>query len=435
MTPPPDRGRHRVAACLWALGGLLAIGGAFAQSDVRSIRLGPIDLNMRIPEIRQALPDAAWRTVSRSSYSGRETRIAADDAIDLGGRRLKVEVRDQPYEWDVILSARFTEPDAAACEQAGLAVLTALEAGTGPLQDAGRGEGERISFGRASTASFSAFEGRREAVARRHVTRTQVHTMVLSAQLQAPEREVKAYAAFDARNPQNCLVSITALGWQRRPPMQTLAYDESKVRKRMSIGDRHRLASGLALPADGIQVPMQCQVSRQSGQVMLCNALGTSVQPPAITNVAGRYAGAMAFDMTGVDRDDPQPMLMDIPLWVRPQDARPLDFAEATVLAMSAAAITDMPAAKDIRHAFPIRALRKGVGARVESRCQVQADGSLVCLLPTVEQTDGQSDFVAEFAQAASQLVPQIRVGAALNDGSASAGRVLAVLVRFKVED
>lgn len=389
---------------------------------------------MRIAEIKAALPGANWKLVSKSAYTGREFRMVAEDALELGGRRMKVEVTDHPHNWDIGLTAQFAEANPQACENSGLQVLAALEASTGTLTP-GRDAGEIVGFGQASSARFTAFEGRREAVARKHVARSAVNLLVLSAQIQAHQQEVKATAVFDVKSTPNCRVQVMALGWQPMPPMQALPFDAGKTLQRMNIGDRHRLASGVDLPEAGALVPMQCQVSRQSGKVLLCNEMGDRAFSAAISNVAKRYAGAMAFDMSGIDRDEPQPVLMDIPVRVSRSDVKPLDFGAAPALPMSDLAFTTTPPAKEVQQAFPFKALRQGVGARVDTLCQVQTDGSLICLAGSVRQTNGQTDLAADFSRAAAQLLPQYAVAAALKNGNPSAGQVFGLGVQFLVAE
>lgn len=422
---------------LFALIGVLALpltGTAAPAAEPRAIRMGPLELGMRIHEIKAALPGVSWKVVSASVFTGRELQVAAEGALELGGQRMKVEVRDTPYEWNIGLSADFTEASPQACEQAGLAVFSALETGSGPLT-AIRDPGETVTFGRASSARFTAFEGRRDPVARQSLARSAVHTLVLSAQIQEPRQELRATASFDAKGARNCRVNIMALGWERKPPMQAVTYDESKTLRRMNIGDRHRLASGVALPEGGVSVSMHCQVSRQSGQVLQCRELGDRPFPAAISNVAGRYAGAMAFDMSGIDRDDPQPVLMDIPVRVSPDDVKPLNFGAAPMLAMSDVVFARTPPAKEVQYAFPMKALRKGVGARAETLCQIQADGSLICLPAAVRQTDGQSDMAPDFARGAARLLPQYHAAPTLKDGGPSAGQVFGMGVSFVVSE
>jgi hypothetical protein len=420
-----------LAGCL-----LIAVSTAQTHSATESkiIRIGSIDLGMRIPEIKAALPGAVWKLVSKSAFSGRESKVSAEGAIELGGRRFNVEIRDELYEWDIELTAHSSETSPSACEQAGLAVLTALEDGTGPLT-ASRDDGETVSFGRASTARFRAFEGRREPVARKHLERSTAHTLVLSARLEAQRQEVKATVSFDATQSKNCRINLIALGWQQQPPWQSVAFDERKVIKRMSIGDQHRLASGVALPENGAAVTMQCQVSRQSGRVLVCNELGDKPFSAAISNLAGRYAGAMAFDTADLDRDNPQPVLIDIPIRVSPSDVKSLGFGNRAPLLMSELTFVASPPTKEVQYAYPVKALRKGVGAQVAIICQVQVDGSLICRPPVVTQTDGQTDLHPDFAHGAAKLIPQYRVAPQLKNGESSNSVVFGLGLRFALSE
>ncbi len=57
--------------------------------------------------------------------------IVAADAIDFGGQRMEVRVREEKYDRDIVLTSRSTESSAQACERAGLDFLSALESSAG----------------------------------------------------------------------------------------------------------------------------------------------------------------------------------------------------------------------------------------------------------------------------------------------------------------
>lgn len=396
-----------------------------------ALRLGPIQFGMTLDEIQTAVPGARWETTSRSKFTGRPFNIVATDALDYGGWRMKVEARDEKYDRHVVLSSRITVPNAQACEQAGLVLFSALEGSAGRLQASKDPYGESVPFGNGSRALFTAFDDRSRLVPRKNIARGKVERMGLTTRREMERIEVKGLVSFDQRNAENCSASVTVLGWRKRPPPEVMAFDEAKVVRRMSIGDRHRLASTVMLPADEIVVPEQCEVSRQSGKVLLCRAGGAPVDA-AIANVAGRYAGAMAFDMSGFDRDDPQGMLVEIPVRVARTDVRPLGFS-GPLLPMSEVAFDATPTAKEIQRSFPWKALRSGVGAQVDAACQVQVDGSLICRTLAVRQHDGRNDQAVDFERALEKLLPLYRASPALKSGQPSAGAAFGMGVRFDV--
>ncbi|MCC7198525.1 MAG: hypothetical protein IT483_03340, partial [Gammaproteobacteria bacterium] len=338
----------------------LAALAARAESEVTAIRLGPIRFGMSLDEIQAAVPGAGWQTVARSEFTGRAFKIAAADAIDFGGRRMKVEARQHRYDWDVILSARSAEAGPQACEQAGLAMLAALEDGAGALAGATNEGGESVPFGQASTARFSALDENSRPVPRRKLARAKVDRLSLSAQRLAERLEVKAYAAYDDRNADNCVLSVTVLGWREKPPLAQVPFDEAKVVRRLSTGERHRLASRLQLPPDGLVVPLRCEVSRQSGAVLVCHGVEAAATAVDVASVAKRFAGGMAFGMTALDRDDPQPVVIEIPVRIAASDVRPLTFT-GPMLPMSEVAFDAAPSAREREIAFPMKALRRGV--------------------------------------------------------------------------
>ena len=311
-------------------------------------------------------------------------------------------------------------------------MLTALEDSAGTLSGAPDPQGETLHFGRGSTARFLALDDRSRPIARKKVARSKVDRLSVSAGLEADKLDLDAYAAYDARNAANCLLSITAIGWRERPPFSVITFDEKKIVRRMNIGDRHRLAGTLHLPAAGVTVPVQCQVSRRSGKVLTCQPRADATVAPEVVAVAGRYAGALAFDMSGLDRDDPQPVLIEIPVRVAPEDVRSLAFA-GPLLPMSDVNFEAVPPAREVQFAYPINARRKGVAARVETTCQVQSDGSLVCRTPIVHQRDGLADFRADFQRAVEKLLPMYRAAPTLKDGRPSAGVAFGMAVAFEL--
>lgn len=436
LSAPAPVGSSRRAlllAALTAIAASLTAGTAQAQ-DVPAVQFGPIRFGMSVAEIQAAVPGARWEVTSKSEFTGRPFRLVAADALDYGGWRMTIGVRDEKYDRHVELTSAITVPDAAACEQAGLALFTALEGSAGTLTANRDPNGESVAFGSGSTALFTAFDASSNRVPRKRLARGKVDRMGLATRREAERLEVKGQVSFNARDVGNCTASVIAIGWRQQPPPEVMAYDETKVVGRMSIGDRHRLASPLVFTSDAVIAPLQCQVSRQSGKVLLCGAPRDPAVDPAFAAVAGRYAGAMRFDMSGLDRDDPQPALVEIPVRVARSDVRP-PAVPTNLLSISQVEFTSAPTAKDREDAFPWKALRAGVGAEVDVACRIEDDGSLICATLRVRLAAGAEQFRVDFERAADKLVPLYRAAPALKDGKPSAGTSFGMVVAFKVSD
>jgi hypothetical protein len=423
-----------VAALLLATCLEPGVSAAAAATAVPTVQFGPIRFGMSVAEIQAAVPGARWEVTSKSQYTGRPFRVVAADALDYGGWRMGIEVRDEKYGRHVELSSRVAVPDAAACERAGLALFTALEDSAGPLVASRDPNGETVAFGNGSTALFNAYDAKSKRLPRKSLPRGKVDRMGLSTKREAERLEVKGGVSFDASRPDNCSANVIAIGWREQPPPEVMPYDEKKVIGRMSIGDRHRLASTLNFTSDAVVVPRQCQVSRQSGKVLMCTAVTDPAIDPAFADVAGRYAGAMTFDMAGLDRDDPQPALVEIPVRVARSDVRPLELP-ATLLPMSEVVFATTPAAKDVRDSYPWQALRNDIGAQVEVACRIQDDGSLICRTLAVRQQDGRDEHAAAFRHAVEKLLPAYRAARTLRSGQPSAGAAFGMGVQFATEN
>ena len=150
---------------------------------------------MSIDEVKAAAPQIAWRNVRVSRFTGRVFSIRSDDTLTIAGIEFEVGALDHYYQHELSLEGATNAADAAACEQAGVAVLAALEPQAGPFAShaprtsppsapalqwnvqrstsgaitvmpspnfggsGGRTEGETVHFGTASTALVEAFDG------------------------------------------------------------------------------------------------------------------------------------------------------------------------------------------------------------------------------------------------------------------------------------
>jgi hypothetical protein len=93
------------------------------------------------------------------------------------------------------------------------------------------------------------------------------------------------------------------------------------------------------------------------------------------------------------------------------------------------------PSARDLKDAFPWKALRAGIGADVIVGCRIQDDGSLICAMLDVRPQVGAEQLRGEFGRAAEKLVPLYRAAPLLRDGKPSAGAAFSMGLAFKVSE
>ena len=243
--------------------------------------------------------------------------------------------------------------------------------------------------------------------------------------------QTEATFAMDYQRGDNegaCRIRLEAQRAPTPPPLQQLPANALKVAQTPSISRRHfeqsRLAISVVLPASGVEVNVQCRVDRDYGRTRDCrlseldvgrkvipglassvppvtlistpnsNAIITNGPPPpppvtpeALTtkvhSTALRLARAYQCDMDRVpnlDRDDPLPVLVDIPIRMPPTDIRELKATDQAVpLSQAGFRWATRPPASQLEQLYPKRALRAAEQTNVALVCEVQEDFSAVC--------------------------------------------------------
>lgn len=445
---------------------------AAAEPDASSIIInaGPLKFGDDIEAVMAALPGADWKIEFKYEFSGRPMRVAAADAFEFGGQRVAVEVRQGYYDWHIELKAKAMTSSVRDCERQGVVWLKAVEAGAGafasddpfgpgdnvgepawavvqspdgeysiePIKGAKAAKGAReewISLGEGSLARFNASTNSGAVFARRNLATKSPDRFSINAKRSGDHYEVRAHASIGAFDSGTCNFEAIYLGWKDLPPTETVAFNPSNIVRVMSVGDRHRLLKPLSLPSSGVVIPEKCRVSRQTGKVLMCHGPQSMSDNDAVENAAGRIAAATVFTMTGIDRDDPQEVSIEIPVHLDPSDIRPEGFAANPRISMSDVSFIKTPPAKEVEYAYPVRAMQKGVRASVSARCEIQTDGSLICLSPLVEQSDGLGDLTSDFSRGVEKLAPMYRSAPQLKNGKPSAGAVFDFAVKFEIHE
>ena len=293
----------------------------------------------------------------------------------------------------------------------------------------------------------------------------------------------EATFAMDYRrrdNDDTCHIRLVAQRALNPPPLQQLPATALTAAQAPSISRRHfeqsRLAVSVLLPASGVDVNVQCRVERDYGRTRDCrlseldvgrkfipglassvthvtlistpnnNAIITNGPPPpppppltpeALTakvhSTALRLARAYQFDMARVpnlDRDDPLPVLVDIPIRMAPTDLRELKATDQAVpLSQAGFRWATRPPAAQLEQLYPKRALRAAEQTNVALVCEVQEDFSAVCA-PAKQDPRPAPDF----EWAALEILTYYRAEPMAKDGTTTVGRKILQNLQFRLE-
>ena len=278
--------------------------------------------------------------------------------------------------------------------------------------------------------------------------------------------------------PDSCRISLDATRHANSMPLATLPYTTLPTAQSPSIARRHfeisRLAISVLLPTSGVDVNVECRVDRDYGKTRDCrlNETGSSSNilpgltpsvppitlistpnnnapitngpppPPPLTaealtarvhSTALRLARAYQFDMASVpnlDRDDPLPIVVSIPIRMAPQDLRELRSTEQAIPLTQAGfrwATKAMP--HQLEQLYPKRALRAAEQTNLALVCEVQEDFSAVCA-PAKQDPRPAPDF----EWAALEILTYYRAEPTAKDGTTTVGRKILQQLQFRME-
>lgn len=474
------------------MGASLLATAAFAASPTTPIGFGPLRVGMSLEEIRAATPGVVWTAGRPLKYSGQPTEFTADGVV-IAERAFTARISARHHgAYALSLEHVYAAPDADHCEQTARAVFAIIEPQTGPMHPPGkmiRGE-EPEDLGARSTVKLSQvlsmadykpisrakLKGRNPA--RRWLRATTGEFGAQRSRLVISEDESveqsKASFSMDYEHEaasESCQIRLEATQAPRFPPLQTLAFNVVPAAQTPSISRRHfelsRLAISVALPANGIGLEVRCKVDRDSGRTRDCLATDsglasggiaglsptpspTSAPTPSPTptpatllgpadlaarvrTTASRLARAYQFDMSkaaGLDRDDPQPVWVDIPVSMSPADIRELKGTDRAVPVTQAGFrwATRAPA-QILEQLYPKRALRAEEQTNVALVCQIQEDYSAVCA-PAAQDPRPAPDF----EWAALEIITYYRAEPKTVDGRPTPGIQFLQNLQFRLE-
>lgn len=470
------RGARRRARTAVLAGAVLGVGLASGANADEMLAIGSLDLGMSIDAIRAAAPQAAWRDRLVSPFTSRVFGISSTAPVEIHGLPFAVDADVHYYRRELRLMARVPAADAKACEQTALGWLAAAEKQVGRFESEAprvipgrpgnlewhtqtspsgsvtvmpsmghgtpdRSEGERVGFGEGSTALVDAYDSQFRPRPRRGLLGGQAPHFTLTTARRVRGQQFDVAVEYDmslepvaadadaAAVPRKCVVRA-ALQRRVEPPAPE-PFDASRhpVRSPLTLAERHlvypRDAPALDAPID---VEFRCDVSRQLGAATACHLVSPAGLHDALENVARRMIRAVLYDMSGVDRDDPQGLRGPIRVRLEPTDRQPLDFLAASRTPLGDVVWTQAPEEGELENVSVFGVVEPSESTppvEVSLACRILGDGSLVCL--------GTGDDPAYLQATAARLAGTLyRASPTLRDGGSSVGRVVDLELRFR---
>ena len=439
------------------------------------IAVGPLVLGMNLDEIRAATPGVAWAEQLVSPHSGRVFGLQAPAALQVAGLPLDVVAQVHYYHQHLQFTGRFPAKDAASCEQAALAWLTAIEPQAGPFTSAeprttpgtpgnlqwhssrgpngivltpsmgagtaSRVSGELLPFGTGSRALVATFDDQFRTRPRKALFAGPPARFTLEAFRRLPAQNVEVLVEYHAA-PLECALRVAMVRRTEPPPPTEFDTAKARVALAPSVAVRHwLLPDAVAAATAAVEVPLRCDIDRVLGAPTSCTRTTSDPLPPVFEVHAQRLAREVFYDMAGQDRDDPQPMTGLVQVRLDPADRRPMDFLAAPQTPLEQVVFTAqlneeesvLPLVHQNWGSAEATDPPHGTVVEVTLTCQIQVDGSLLCGGGQWAQRPGDDAFRVQLERDAQRLAAfRFQVAAKLKDGSPSAGRVIPLMLRFR---
>jgi hypothetical protein len=413
----------------------------------------------------RAAADVAWETGEVSAYTGKILSIVGAQAETLGGLAHDVEVAPGYYgHYTLRLVHRASVPDAAECERIAVSIVADLEQRLGPFMPPEQerptvtakiptfqsqrlpggslvvlpvpGSGinvdeasPRVHAGASSVIEFDVRRGRKDPQQRSGATQRQ----------QSEEDSIHFQSSYSHEDAKHAVCESRTVIEHRapRPVSEPLAFNSSLVQHDVSIATKHHSLDGLDPPTEPVTVGVDCTVSRVSGG-MRCVAQGAHARPGGgYFGAAEIRASSIVLDPAGLDPDNPVPLATSFDVTIEPRDRRPLDFGNGPFLQMRDVRWKLVPARGDLERFYPTRTLEAGFERVATVACQIQTDGSTICMaIDPPPGPDSKMPLTAfeAFSDAAVRIMRAYTAGPTLVSGAPSAGAVVRGQVDFRLE-
>jgi hypothetical protein len=216
------------------------------------------------------------------------------------------------------------------------------------------------------------------------------------------------------------------------PPPLPQAFDTStaKLVREGSIAERHLVHAPLAgRPGPAIDVELGCEIDRRSGWALGCGVVRPDDLGFEAERVAIDLTRLVEYDVTAVDRDDPQNMRGTVHVRIDPSARQPLDFLAAPRTPIDDVEFLERPDPEAARVVSRVLREDEDTDVEVPLVCRIESDGSMICMDP---QGATEPERRAVVATAARVAATAYRVAPALRSGASSAGKVVDLAVKVQ---
>jgi hypothetical protein len=405
------------------------------------ISIGPLRTGMTLEELRAAAPQLTWKENASAFDSSSEKVWRAENALELAGLAYNAYItRGWHGAYEISLVRRATERDETACAQVYEDLLADLETRFGTFLASNTDYSKEPDF---VPAGMPTSTGTRKAGKGSSLT---WHTTVAYAQGTAHAEHasgtVEAIGKYFVDSllfgKSACVTSLNIEIKGQAPGFEEISVDKLAPLRAPSLATLHGSLEGVDLPASGITVKARCRLARKTGEVGDCEFTDVNLPLP-VQNAVFRRKDEMVYAVANLEPGNPVPLFTHLQFRLDPRER------------LKVGAPGDEIRADDIEWSDAEDSIPKGAGgksnyasinigssgsewkwdtARVTATCQIQRDGSLVCL--PYESTYGETVVVdsyntGRFERAASSNLRERRAAPRSKTGAITAGRWVRV--------
>lgn len=447
----------------------MAIAGTASAQEMNTPVVGPMRFGMSLEQIKAAAPTATWSDVGFTKHARRLTSIRGEAAVTLADTPFDLEAYDSYGTRKWTLSTVIRNSSATACDAKARAVFAALDPGLPALtsraptvipgqrttapwnvqrlpgggvvvtpgissQGPATTYGETISMSAKSSALIQARDAKSRPVTAKDYGKRPPVSYTLEASTSSDQGPFITYTADfgDFLDPTACAIRLTIEVGDARPG-EARAFDPAKLSAPL-IGYRHWRAFRLGtIPAQGVEVPLICAVSRASGRITNCDQdqKSTPELAPYASAIERNYETA-SYDLGAVDKDDPLPVTIRFNGRIDASDRRPIDFLDAPRTPLKDLRWRGVTTAREWERLYSADLQDKGLQASLTFTCQIQSDYSVIC--GNIRAQDQDAAVAAAFEPIVLHGMTGAYAAEKKADGASSVGAVFDYAVVFKLE-
>jgi hypothetical protein len=324
------------------------------------------------------------------------------------------------------LESRESTPNATACQERAVQVVTELERSFGTFRPPGKviaGEAV-IRVGTGSEAKISAAEKLRMLDPTK-LGRKDPGSFWFRARHDrgdAPgEVEVQASADYQRDENHSCRITLDMKRIEAARPDLAIAFDATRLLARPTIAYRKNSLSAIGVPQKPLKFVVPCRINTATGKILACFGGGNDPHRKLASDWAIRYQ----LKLDNPDPDDQRVFDIDVPVTMGPDDIRSVDVSTGVTLNTALLRVIRGHQVNPDEF-YPDEMRQKKIGGDITILCKVQEDGSVLCDLKP-----GTTSPAPALTQGAIQLGERLEVQTKLRDGTSAVGGLIERRIVF----